>query len=268
MTARLTVEVQLSLQQTVCPCLEDVEKAYVERLKGGPNFRDVALTNVFTLTRLERSVFFQSWAARLNAANAPGGAYVTRHPLMRNEDFERFPVAAGFAAERGEEAAGEAAAAVLPQLGEAVKAAVEGTATSAAGNMSDMERALSLQADAVAEAAEAKRVASATDLSDKLDTVMALVGDLAARLDRGGGSAAVPGGACSSVPSLRFPPPSFPLPSAPASTGSHVSPECLLSPEDGGSSAVAPLAAGAAAAQAPRISRSRSVVVSPALLRD
>lgn len=267
-TARLTVEVLLSLQQTVCPWLEDVEKAYVERLKGGSNFRDVALTNLFKLTRLARSVFFQSWAARLNAADAPDGAYVTRHPLLRNEEFERFRAAAGFAAESGEEAAGEAAAAVLPQLGEAVKAAAEATATSAAGNMLYMERALSLQADAVAEAAEANRVATVTDLSAKLDAVMALVGDLAARLDRGGGSAAVRGGACSSVPSLPFPPPSFPLPSAPASTGSHMSPECLPSPSDGVASAVAPHAAGVAAAPAPRIALSGSVGVSPALLRD
>jgi len=178
----------------------------VERLKVGPNFRDVALTNVFKLTRLVRSVFFQSWAARLNAADAPDGAYVTRHPLLRNEEFERFRAAAGFVAESGEDAAGEAAAAVLPQLRKAVKAAVEATETSAAGNMLDMERALSLQADAVAEAAEASRVATATDLSAKLDAVMALVGDLAARLDRGRGSAAVRGGACSSVPFLPFPP--------------------------------------------------------------
>jgi len=70
----------------------------VERLKGGPNFRDVALTNVFKLTRLVRSVFFQSWAARLNAADAPDGAYVTRHPLLRNEEFERFRAAAVFVA--------------------------------------------------------------------------------------------------------------------------------------------------------------------------
>lgn len=97
----------------------------------------------------------------------------------------RFRSAAAFAADSGEEPAGEAAAAVLPQLGEAVKVAVEATAASAAGNMLDMERTLSLQADAIADAAEANRGESKTSLEAKLDAVMAMVVDLQAQLRSG-----------------------------------------------------------------------------------
>ena len=168
-TPRLTIEVPPSLQQSPCPFLEESEKAYTERVKGGAKFRDVALENLLTLMRVMRSVFFQSRAARLRATPAPDGAYVALHPLPRNQDFEKFRTAMGFAEQSGEEAAGEAAAAVLPQLGVAVKAAVEATATSSAGNMLYMERSLSLQADAIAEAAETNRVAFKDSIEAKLD---------------------------------------------------------------------------------------------------
>jgi len=108
----------------------------------------------------------------LCATPAPDGAYITLYPLLRNSEFERFRTAAGFATQSGEEAAGEAAAAVLPQLGVAVKATVEATAASAAGTILYMEGALSLQADAIAEAAESNCVESKMSIEAKLDSVM------------------------------------------------------------------------------------------------
>ena len=41
-TPLLTIEEPQSLHQTVFPFLEDAEKAYAERVKGGAKFRDVA----------------------------------------------------------------------------------------------------------------------------------------------------------------------------------------------------------------------------------
>jgi len=54
----------------------------------------------------------------------------------------------------------------------AVKATVEATAASAAGTMLYMEGALSLQADAIAEAAESNCVESKMSIEAKLDSVM------------------------------------------------------------------------------------------------
>ena len=206
-TPRLTIEVPTLLQQTLSHFLEEAEKAYTERVKGGAKFRDVAPENFFKFVRVMRSVFFPSWAARLCANPAPDGAYVTLHPLLRNPEFERFRTAAGFATQSGEEAAGEAAAAVLPQLGVAVKAAVEATAASAAGTMLDMERALSLQMDAIAEAAESNRVQSKVSIESELDSVMQLVVHLQARLD---GGAAVSSAGSALPPAVSYNPPDPP----------------------------------------------------------
>ena len=142
--------------------------------------------NIVKLGRLMRSVFFQSRAVRLCATSAPDGAYVTLHPLLHNCEFERFCTATGFATQSGENAAGEAAAAMFPQLGEAVKTALEATAASAAGNMLVVERALSLQAAVIAAAAQNNGVQSKMSIEAKLDSAMQLVGNLQARLDGGG----------------------------------------------------------------------------------
>jgi len=142
--------------------------------------------NIVKLVRLMRSVFFQSRAVRLCATSAPDGAYVTLHPLLHNCEFERFCTATGFATQSGENAAGEAAAAMFPQLGEAVKTALEATAASAAGNMLVVERALSLRAAVIAAAAQNNGVQSKMSIEAKLDSAMQLVGNLQARLDGGG----------------------------------------------------------------------------------
>jgi len=257
-TPRLTIEVPQSLQQTVFPFLEDTEKAYAERVKGGAKFRDVALENFFTLMRVMRSVFFQSWAARLRATPAPDGAYVALHPLLRNPEFENFRTATGFAEQSGEKAAGEAAAAVLPQLGVAVKAAVEATAASSAGNMLDMERSLSLQADAIAEAAETNRVASKASIEAKLDAVMQLVVNLQARLD-GDSGATTPGSARHAL---------TPHPSTLAVPAGNVPVVPPLIPMDNGDCTVASRSNGVIGAAVSSAARAEPVTVSTELLRD
>jgi len=50
-TPRLTIEVPTSLQQTLCPFLEEAERACTERVKSGAKSRDVALENLFKLVR-------------------------------------------------------------------------------------------------------------------------------------------------------------------------------------------------------------------------
>lgn len=97
-------------------------------------------------------MFFQSWAARLSSASRPWEAYALLYPLLASEAFSTFRTSMQFALDSADDTAGLSVVQVLPQLGEAVKAAVESVAAGAAPDMLYMERYLNHQADAVAEA--------------------------------------------------------------------------------------------------------------------
>lgn len=103
-----------------------------------------------------RSVCFQSLAARLSSASARPEAHALLHPLRASEVFLSFRTSTQFPFDSAEDTASLAVAQVLRQLGEAVKAAVEYVAAGSAGVMLDVERHLSAQADAVAEAGMAR----------------------------------------------------------------------------------------------------------------
>jgi len=174
------MDLPLSLKKTVCPWLESAEEAYVEHLKGGAQIGDMASVRVFRFVFLMRYAFFQSSAARLDATTASEGAYASYRLLMRKPEFASIRTAAGSAAASCQKAGGEAAAEVLPQLRVEVEAAVEATSASAAGNSLHMERALSLKADAIAEASELQR----SDLSANVDAASSFLRYLKAHTRR------------------------------------------------------------------------------------
>jgi len=70
-TPRLSVEVPEKLQSTICPWLAGEEATYTARVTRDPRCQDEALLDFFSLIRKTRSVFFQTWAARVVITSLP-----------------------------------------------------------------------------------------------------------------------------------------------------------------------------------------------------
>jgi len=95
-----------------------------------------------------RSVFFQSWAARMATASVPADAAILPHPLLAYQDFKTYCTLMRSSLEAAGDVATTAVQQVLPQLSTAVKAAVEavaaGSAAGSAADALDLERSLSM----------------------------------------------------------------------------------------------------------------------------
>lgn len=146
-TPRMEVVVPEQLQKTFCPWLEDAEAALSARVSADARATDQALLDFFGLVRLFRSVFFQSWAARLATASIPPSAYVLHHPLLRGPLFAAYRTTMARALAATTDTAAGAVRQVLPQLADAVRCAVEAVATATAVRAGELERDLSLRMD-------------------------------------------------------------------------------------------------------------------------
>jgi len=146
-TPRLSVEVPASLQCTICPWLDSEEAEYAARVRRDHRCQDQALLDFFALVRVARSVFFQTWAARVVITSLPPNAEILRHPLLNNDHFRDFcKTMAKVLADDGRTV--EAAVSqVMPQLSHAVKVAVEAVAAASSSCVVDVERRLSIQMD-------------------------------------------------------------------------------------------------------------------------
>lgn len=152
----------------------------------------MALENHFHLLRTCRSVFFQTWAARLASSTASdndqwAGSYALLHPLLRTEAFVSFRVTMRAALESADDSAGLAVAQVVPQMSEVVTSAVRSVAAGAAADMLDMERSLSLQADAIADARAAQVSSAAADVkadhAERIYRLMTMITRLERKVD-------------------------------------------------------------------------------------
>ena len=151
-TPRLSVEVADALQRTICPWLADEEATYTERVARVYRCQDQALLDFFSLIRMERAVFFQTWPARVVTTSLPPDAEILRHPLLNNEDFRNLCETMAKVLGDGGRAVEAAVSQVLSLLSHAVKVAVEAVASASSSCVVDVERRLSIQMDdAVAE---------------------------------------------------------------------------------------------------------------------
>lgn len=158
-TPRLAEPVPVALQRSVCPWLKVEQAALDARIQADPSAADEALQDFFKLVGLLRSVFFQSWAARLATASAPPGTAVHVHLLITTDTFRSFETTTRAALESAGDCAAAAVEQVLPQLATAVKAAVEAVAAESAADTRDLETRLSLQMDSTEERLQAHTTA-------------------------------------------------------------------------------------------------------------
>jgi len=89
-TPSLSVEVPDALQRTICPWLAEDEGKYTESVARDYLFQDQALLYFFSLIRMKRAVFLQTWAARVVATSLLPDAELLRHPLLNNDHFRSF----------------------------------------------------------------------------------------------------------------------------------------------------------------------------------
>jgi len=146
-TPRLSVEVSDALQSTVCPWLADEEAKYTARVTRDYRCQDQALLDFFSLVRMSRSVFFQTWAARVVTTSLPPDAEILHHPLLNNDHFRNLCGTMAKVLDDGGRAVEAAVSQVLPQLSHAVKVAVEAVAAASSSCVVDVERRLSIQMD-------------------------------------------------------------------------------------------------------------------------
>jgi len=165
-TARFAVPVPVVLQDKICTWLETEEAALAARMTADANAVDSALSDFFDLIRMLRSVFFQSWAARIATASVPADAAILAHPLLANQDFTSYCTLMRSSLEAAGDVATSAVQQVLPQLSAAVKAAVEAVAAGSAADALDLERSLSMQMDYNAERLQKCTAAGFEDLKE------------------------------------------------------------------------------------------------------
>jgi len=163
-TSWFAVPVPLVLQNTICTWLEAEENALATRMTADANAVDSALSDFLDIIRMMRSVFFQSWAARIVTASVPADGAILAHPLFANQEFENYCTLMRSALEAAGDVATSAVDQVLPQLSVAVKAAVEAVAAGSAADSLDLERSLSLQMDYNVERLEKHTAAGFEDL--------------------------------------------------------------------------------------------------------
>ena len=163
-TSRFAVPVPLVLQNTICTWLEAEENALATRMTADANAVDSALSDFLDIIRMMRSVFFQSWAARIVTASVPADGAILAHPLFANQEFENYCTLMRSALEAAGDVATSAVNQVLPQLSVAVKAAVGAVAAASAADSLDLERSLSLQMDYNVERLEKHTAAGFEDL--------------------------------------------------------------------------------------------------------
>lgn len=179
-TPRMQVAVPEELQKLYCPWLEAAEAELSARVAADARSQDQALRDFFRLVRLFRSVFFQSWAARLATASAPPTAYALRHPLLRGPRFAEYRSTMHRALAATTDTAAEAVREVLPQLADAVRCAVDAVAASCAVSAGALERDLSLRVD---EGVASLREHAAAGFRQMEHTSAAAVADVKAHVD-------------------------------------------------------------------------------------
>ena len=86
----LSVVVPDALQRTICLWVAEDEGKYTESVARAYRFQDQALLDFFSLIRMERAVFLQTWAARVVATSLLPDVEILRHPLLNNDHFRNF----------------------------------------------------------------------------------------------------------------------------------------------------------------------------------
>lgn len=174
-TPRLSVEVPESLRARLFPWLEAEERAYAARKAADASQVDAALEDFFLLLRSTRSVYFQTWAARLATGGVPADAYVLNHPLLAGDEFTTFAAAMRSTLANAADRASAAAAQVLPQLAHTVEAAVEAAATSTMAQLVDVRQYLSARLDASTLATNEHAEATADEVMRHTDSGVSTV---------------------------------------------------------------------------------------------
>jgi len=165
-TARFEVPVPVVLQDKICTWLETEEAALAARMTADANAVDSALSDFLDLIRIERSVFFRSWAARIMTGSVPADAAILANPLLAKQEFTSFCMLMRSALEAAGDVATSAVQQVLPQLSADVKAAVEAVAAGSAADALELVRSLSLQMDYIAERLQKCTAAGFEDLKE------------------------------------------------------------------------------------------------------
>jgi len=179
-TPRLNVSVPQALHDTLCAWLEDAENALGERVSRDHRAKDEALRDLFSMVRWCRSVYFQTWAARLASASIPSTSFLHRHPLLNNPTFTSYLVTMARALAAAGDTAASAVQQVLPSLATAVQVAVETVAAASTAESEEMERRLSHQMD---EGVVAVKQHMDVGLSRVLAHGSAIAGDARSHLD-------------------------------------------------------------------------------------
>jgi len=148
------------------------------RIAADVNAVDSALRDVFDLILMMRSVFFQSWAARIATASVPPDAAILTHPLLANQKFETYCKIMRSAIEAAGDTTANAVNQVLPQLATALQAAVEAVAAGSAAGALDLERSLSVQMGYNVERLDKYTAAGFEDLKEHGDAAMEQVKQL------------------------------------------------------------------------------------------
>lgn len=145
-TARLQVVVPDDLQRTAFSWLEGEEAAYAQRLVDDVRCYDRALLDFFYLLRVCRSIFFQTWAARLATTSVLPWAAILRHPLLNTDAFRAFQATMALSLSNAEAAVEAAVAQVLPQKATTVKVAVRAVAAASASGLLEAEERMDRRA--------------------------------------------------------------------------------------------------------------------------
>lgn len=147
-TLSLSVEVPHVLRSRLFPWLEREEEAYQARKAADPSQVNAALKNSFHLLRTMRSVFFQTWAARLATGGISSDAYILKHPVLAGPEFASYAANLRSTLTHAADRASAAAAQVLPQLAHTVEAAEEAAAPSTMAQLSEVQQHFPQQMDA------------------------------------------------------------------------------------------------------------------------
>ncbi|KAK1860159.1 hypothetical protein I4F81_002748 [Pyropia yezoensis] len=142
-TPRLAVPVPEELQASFLPWLEDEEQSLAQRVAADPRAEDEALKDFFKVARWMRSVYFQTWAARLATASTPTHSYLKHHPLLRVPAFQSYCKTMAEALKAAGDVAANAVDEALPALSAAVGHAVQTVATATAVELGALEKRLS-----------------------------------------------------------------------------------------------------------------------------
>ena len=109
--------------------------------------QDQALLDFLSLFRVARSVFLQTWAARLVTTSLPPNAEILRHPPLNKDLFRDFRETMAKVFADGGRTVEAAVSRVMPQLSQTVIVAVEAVAAASSSCVVDVERRLSIQMD-------------------------------------------------------------------------------------------------------------------------